>query len=102
MEADKPGREYHFWMQRLGNSLHQVGMSIQGDIVQYSNCLVPGFVQLFKLTIEEVVETGGVEAACIDFVEVQNYIRITEVKFLIQGVYFPNELSSFSGDVNSH
>ena len=70
-------------MQGLGDGLNEVGVSVQGNIVQDSHCLVPGLVELIKFNTTKIIETGGVEAACIDGVEMHDNIRFTEVKFLV-------------------
>ena len=77
-------------------------MGVQGHIVDNSHALVPSSVQLIKLAAEQVIETGGVEAAGIDIVELGYDIRIAEVKLLIQRDYLSNELCSLCSDINFH
>ena len=77
-------------------------MSVQGNIVQDSHCLDPCLVELVKFDTTEIIETGGIKAACIDIVKMHDNIRVTEVEFLIKGEDFPNEFGSLLGHINCH
>ena len=83
MEANKASTEHDFWMQGFRNGLDQVGVSVERNIVQDPDSLVPSFVELIKLGSKEIIETGRVETAGINFVEIHDNIRIAEVKLLI-------------------
>ena len=58
-------------------------MSIHWNIIQYSDSFIPSLVELVKLGTVEIIEAGGVEAACVDVVQVHDNIRVAEVKLLV-------------------
>ena len=58
-------------------------MSVQRQVEQDPDCLVPCTVELVKLVAEEIIETGGVEATVVDSVKVHDNIWVAKVEFLI-------------------
>ena len=77
-------------------------MSIHWNIVQNSNSLIPCLVERIKLGGKEIIETGGIKTTGIDVVEFHDNIRVTEVKLLVDGVDFTNELCTLQSHVNNH
>ena len=77
-------------------------MCVHGNIVENPDSFVPSLVEVFQLGTKEIIETGRVEAASIDLVEIHDNIWMAEVKFLIQGMDFPNKIGPLDCHVNGH
>ena len=72
------------------------------QVEEDSDCLIPRTVQPCQLRTKKIIETGGVETAGIDSVEIDDNIWITEEKLLVERVNLSYEDCSFHRNINIH
>ena len=79
----------------MWNTFNQVPMRISRYIKKNSNSSIPCCIQFWNTLGTQVLNTKSIKTTTINIIQYQNNIWTVKIKFLVKGMNFWNENSSF-------